>query len=141
MRIELIPEYEIPDDVHKLANQLLVASFPDYPLARSYYKLLPQFRYLLWMGEHLIVQRGVEYRVINDTGSPARIFGAIDLCVASPYRGQKIATTLLHQVEELGRTSKVDFLILFADDYRLYLKNGYQRVTNICHWKIGRAHV
>lgn len=134
MRVEIVPEYKISNDVHKLANRLLVESFSDYPLERSYYKLLPQFRYLVWAGKNLIAQMGVEHRVITNTGTPARIFGLIDLCVASPYQGQNIATTLLQQVEELGRTSRVDFLVLFADDSRLYIKNGYQRVTNLCRW-------
>jgi hypothetical protein len=134
MRIETIPEYEISRDVNQLIIRLLVDSFPSYPPDRSYYKILPQFRYLVWAGENLIAQMGVEHRVITNTGIPARIFGLIDLCVASPDRGQKIATTLLQQVEKLGRTSKVDFLILFADDSRLYIENGYQRVTNLCRW-------
>jgi hypothetical protein len=56
------------------------------------------------------------------------------VCVASSYRSQKIATTLLQQIEELGRTSKIDFLVLFADDSRLYAENGYQRVVNLCRW-------
>lgn len=134
MLIENVPEYKLSDDVHKLANQLLVESFPDYPLGRSYYKLLPQFRYLVWEDESLIAHLGIEHRVITNTGIPARIFGLIDLCVAPPYRGQKIATTLLQQVEELGRTSKIDFLLLFASDSRLYIENGYQRVANLCRW-------
>jgi GNAT superfamily N-acetyltransferase len=134
MRIEIILEYKIPDDVHKLANRLLVESFPDYPLGRSYYKLLPQFRYLVWLGDNLVAQVGIEHRVITNTYIPIRIFGLIDLCVALSFRSQKIATKLLQQVEELGKTSNVDFLILFADDSRLYTENGYQQVTNFCRW-------
>jgi GNAT superfamily N-acetyltransferase len=134
MHIEIVSEYQIAPDVHKLANQLLVESFSNYPTERSYYKLLPQFRYFVWTGETLIAQMGVEHRVITNTGIPARIFGLIDLCVASSHRGQKIATTLLRQVEELGRTNRVDFLLLFADDARLYLDNGYERANNYCRW-------
>jgi GNAT superfamily N-acetyltransferase len=134
MLIEVVPEYKLSADIHKLANRLLVKSFPDYPLDRSYYKLLPQFRYLVWAGDNLIAQMGIEHRVISNTGIPLRIFGVIDLCVDPDYRSQKIATTLLQQAEELGKTSKVDFAILFADDSRLYTKNGYQRVANICRW-------
>jgi GNAT superfamily N-acetyltransferase len=134
MQIEIVPEYKLSSDVHNLTNRLLVSSFPDYPVDRSYYKLLPQFRYLVWEGENLIAQMGIEHRVITNTGIPARIFGLIDLCVDSSYRSQKIATTLLQQIEELGRTSKIDFLVLFADDSRLYAENGYQRVANICRW-------
>jgi GNAT superfamily N-acetyltransferase len=134
MLIEIVPEYKLSSGVHNLATQLLVSSFPNFPHDRSYYKLLPQFRYLVWEDENLIAQMGVEHRVITNTGIPARIFGLIDLCVASSYRSQKIATTLLQQIEELGRTSKIDFLVLFADDSRLYAENGYQRVANICRW-------
>lgn len=134
MRIEILPEYKLSHHVHKLANRLLVESFSDYPPNRSYYKLLPQFRYLVWADENLIAQVGIEHRVITNTGIPAQIFGLIDLCVASSYRSRNIATTLLQQVEELGRTSTIDFLMLFADDSRLYAKNGYRRVSNICRW-------
>jgi GNAT superfamily N-acetyltransferase len=134
MLIEVVPEYKISNDVHKIVNQLLVESFPDYPLDRSYYKLLPQFRYLVWEDDNLIAQMGIEHRVITNTGIPARIFGLIDLCVASSYRSQKIATTMLQQIEEVGRMSRIDFLVLFADDSRLYAENGYQRVSNLCRW-------
>jgi GNAT superfamily N-acetyltransferase len=134
MQIEIVPEYKISDNVHKLVNRLLVESFPDYPLNRSYYKLLPQFRYLVWVSDRLVAQVGIKHRVISNAGIPVRIFGSIDLCVAPSYRSQKIATKLLQQVEELGKTSKVDFLVLFADDSRLYTENGYQQVTNLCRW-------
>jgi GNAT superfamily N-acetyltransferase len=134
MRIETIPEYEISRDVNQLIIRLLVDSFPSFPPDRSYYKILPQFRYLVWADEKLIAHMAIEHRVITNTGIPARIFGVIEVCVASPYRGQKIATTLLQQIEKLGRTSKVNFLMTFADDHRLYAENGYQRVANICRW-------
>ncbi|PSB52095.1 GNAT family N-acetyltransferase [Chamaesiphon polymorphus] len=134
MLIEIIPEYEISDDTHKLINQLLVESFPDYPLDRSYYKLLPQFRYLVWADNNLVAQVGIEHRVITNNGHPVRIFGVIDLCVALSYRSQKIATKLLQQIAELGNMGKIDFLVLFADDSRLYVENGYHKVTNICRW-------
>jgi GNAT superfamily N-acetyltransferase len=134
MLIEIIPEYKISDDVHKLTNQLLTESFADYPLVRSYYKLLPQFRYLVWIGNNLVAQVGIEHRVITNNGNPVRIFGIIDLCVSLSYRSQKIATKLLQQIEELGKMGKIDFIVLFADDYRLYAENGYQQVTNICRW-------
>lgn len=77
---------------------------------------------------------GIEHRVITNTGIPARIFGIIDLCVDPQYRSQKLATTLLQQAEALGRSNAIDFLVLFADDHRLYAANSYQRVTNTCRW-------
>lgn len=134
MHVDIIPEYEISDSVHEAISELLVESFSDYPLERSYYKLIPQFRYLIWVDEKLVSQLGIEHRVIANTGVPAQIFGLIDLCVASSYRRQKIATTLLQQIETLARKSGIDFLVLFADDARLYVQNGYQRVDNCCRW-------
>jgi hypothetical protein len=65
MQIEIVPEYKISDNVHKIANRLLVESFPDYPLNRSYYKLLPQFRYLVWVSDNLVAQVGIEHQIIG----------------------------------------------------------------------------
>jgi GNAT superfamily N-acetyltransferase len=69
-----------------------------------------------------------------------RIFGLIDLCVDPQYRSRKIATKLLQQVDELGRSSEIDFLILFADDRRLYTEHGYCRVENLCRWMMVDEH-
>jgi GNAT superfamily N-acetyltransferase len=140
MYIQTIPEYEISSDIHPSINQLLRQSFPDYPSERSYYKQLPQFRYLVRLNENLIAQVGIEHRVITNAGIPARIFGLIDLCVAPQWRSQKIATTLLQKVEQLGHASDIDFLILFADNHRLYADNGYCQVTNLCRWMMVDEH-
>lgn len=134
MHVDIIPEYEILDSTCEAISRLLVESFLDYPLGRSYYKLLPQFRYLARIDDELVAQVGIEHRVIANTGIPMQIFGIIDLCVAKSYRKQKIATALLQQVEALAKASNVDFLVLFADDSRLYVQNGYERVDNCCRW-------
>jgi hypothetical protein len=57
---EKLLEYEIEQNVKLHIQNLLVQSFPEYPQERIYYKLLPQFRYLAWMGEELIAHMGVE---------------------------------------------------------------------------------
>jgi ribosomal protein S18 acetylase RimI-like enzyme len=100
---EVVLEYKLEQNVKIHIHNLLIQSFPEYPQDRIYYKLLPQFRYLVWMGEKLIAHMGIEHRVITNGGKPVRIFGIIDLCVSKQYRSQKIATKLLHQVESLGR--------------------------------------
>ena len=134
MRVDVIPEYEIIDSACEAISRLLVESFSGYPLGRSYYKLLPQFRYLAWIDGELVAQVGIEHRVIANAGIPVQIFGLIDLCVARSHRKQKIATILLQQIEALARASSIDFLVLFADDARLYGQNGYERVDNCCRW-------
>jgi GNAT superfamily N-acetyltransferase len=140
IHFEMLLEYELEQNVKIHIHDLLVQSFPEYPQERIYYKLLPQFRYLAWMGEELIAHMGVEHRVITHDGKPAQIFGIIDLCVSEPYRSQKVATKLLHQIESLGRNHSIDFLVLFADDDRLYKANGYQRVENMCRWVMIDKH-
>lgn len=140
MHIQTIAEYEINHDLHQKINQLLLQSFPGYPSDRSYYKQLPQFRCLAWQTGDLIAQVGIEHRVIANSDVPMRIFGLIDLCVAPQWRSQKIGTTLLQQVEQLGQASNIDFLILFADDHRLYAKNGYRQVANLCRWMMIDEH-
>lgn len=139
MKIEIVAEHKVDQGVHKQLYSLLGQSFPDYP-ERSYYKLLPQFRYLVWAGDKLVAQMGVEHRVINMDGHCVRVFGIIDLCVAPEYRIRKIATTLLRQVEALAQSSDVDFLILFANDHRLYHSNGYDRVVNVCRYVMVNEH-
>ena len=134
MHVDVIPEYEILESTHEAICGLLAKSFTDYPPERSYYKLLPQFRYLAWIDDTLVAQVGIEHRVIVNTGVPAQIFGLIDLCVVKSYRRQKIATILLQQIETLAKASSIDFLVLFADDARLYFQNGYERVDNCCRW-------
>jgi len=140
IHFEMLLEYELEQNVKIHIHDLLVQSFPEYPQEQIYYKLLPQFRYLAWMGEELIAHMGVEHRVITNDGKPAQIFGIIDLCVSEPYRSQKVATKLLHRIESLGRNHSIDFLVLFADDDRLYRANGYQRVENMCRWVMIDEH-
>ncbi|PZO14282.1 MAG: hypothetical protein DCF25_15170 [Leptolyngbya foveolarum] len=59
MHVDIIPEYKISDSDRKAISQLLIESFLDYPLERSYYKLLPQFRYLAWIDDKLVAQVGI----------------------------------------------------------------------------------
>lgn len=134
MNVETIAEYKISSNTHKLASQLLTDSFPDYPTGRSCYKLLPQFRCFTWIEDELVAQVGIEHRGITNKSIPVRIFGLIDLCVASAHQRKGIATRLLQQIETLGKAYEMDFLLLFADDARLYNRNGYQRVDNCCRW-------
>jgi len=44
------------------------------------------------------------------------------------------AGRLLAEVTELARSCGVDFVILFADDDRLYARGGWARAANPCSW-------
>jgi GNAT superfamily N-acetyltransferase len=134
LSINVVHDFEIPQEQKETLRVLLHSCFPDYFIDREYTKQIPKFRYLVWDEHKLIAQMGIEDRAINIDGEIARIFGAIDLCVSEGYRSNNIATNLLRMLEDLGRKNGIEFIILFADDHRLYERHGYKRVNNICRW-------
>jgi GNAT superfamily N-acetyltransferase len=131
--ISRIAEAEIPADLMDQAQALLQLSFPGYP-SRSYFKLPPHFRYLATVSGELAGQLGVELRVIRVGSTVLRTFGVVDLCVRESERSRGLAGQLLAEVTELARSCGLDFIILFADDDRLYLRNGWTRAANLCTW-------
>jgi GNAT superfamily N-acetyltransferase len=131
--ISRVAEAEIPPDLTRQLQALLQACFPEYP-SRTYFKLPPHFRYLAVAGGELVGQAGVELRVIRVAGNVLRTFGVVDLCVRGPERSRGLAGTLLAEVTQLAGSCGMDFVILFADDDRLYTRNGWARAANPCTW-------
>jgi hypothetical protein len=41
---------------------------------------------------------------------------------------------MLNQLEQLGREHHIEFLVLFAQDPRLYERHGYRRADNLLRW-------
>jgi len=129
-----VAEPEIGANVSARLQSLLEACFPGYP-DRSYFKLPPHFRYLAMTSDGgVVAQMGVEFRVIRVGDSVLRTFGVVDLCVAETERSRGLAARLLADLTELARTCDMAFVVLFADDDRLYARNGWARVTNRCTW-------
>jgi GNAT superfamily N-acetyltransferase len=128
-----VAEAEISRDLRRQVQALLQASFPGYP-SRSYFKLPPHFRYLAMTGDALAGQMGVELRVIRFGPHVVRTFGISDLCVRESERSRGLAARLLAEVTGLARACELDFVILFADDDRLYRRNGWARAANPCTW-------
>ena len=128
-----VAEAEIGPDVRPQVQALLQASFPGYP-SRTYFKLPPHFRYLATAHGVLVGQMGVELRVIRVGSEVFRTFGVVDLCVTQGERSHGLAARLLTEVTELARSCGMDFVILFADDDRVYARNGWTRVGNRCTW-------
>ncbi|WP_078651210.1 GNAT family N-acetyltransferase [Streptomyces xylophagus] len=139
MKIEIKPEHEINSSTNQNLRELLKSCFPEYP-SRAYYKQLPHLRCLAWERDTLIAQVGIDHRIIRNGDAPLRIFGIIDLCVTSSTRSKGIASIILTQVESVARSSKVDVLLLFADDPRVYLANGYRKVSNHVKWLMINDH-
>ncbi len=129
-----VAEAEIGADLSGQAQSLLQMCFAGYP-DRSYFKLPPHFRYLaMRSGSVLAAQMGVELRVIRVGDAVLRTFGVVDLCVRPNERSHGLASRLLAEVTEFARACGMDFVILFADDDRLYTRNGWARVRNRCSW-------
>lgn len=136
-----VAEPEIGADLSGRLRSLLQACFPGYP-DRSYFKLPPHFRYVAMTGGgDVAAQLGVEYRVIRAGGAVLPMFGVVDLCVAEGQRSRGLASTLLAEVTALARSCGMAFVVLFADDDRLYTRNGWARVTNRCSWVRINDHV
>ena len=128
-----VAEAEIGRDLRQQVQALLQACFAGYP-SRSYFKLPPHFRYLAMTNEVLVAQMGVELRVIRVGSAVLRTFGVVDLCVRASERSHGLAGQLLAEVTELARSCGVDFVILFADDDRLYTRAGWAPAANPCSW-------
>jgi GNAT superfamily N-acetyltransferase len=128
-----VAEAEIGPALRQQVQALLQASFTEYP-SRSYFKLPPHFRYLAMADGKLAAQMGVELRVIRAGDTVLRTFGVVDLCVGQSERSHGLASRLLAEVTEYARSCGMDFIILFADDSRLYDRNGWARAGNPCSW-------
>ncbi|MDH6221984.1 GNAT family N-acetyltransferase [Streptomyces pseudovenezuelae] len=139
MKTETKAEHEIDSSSREAIQELLSACFPQYP-SRTYYKQLPHLRHLAWEDGILAAQVGIDHRMIKNGDTALRIFGIIDLCVAASARSRGIASRLLAEVEAAARTSGVDAILLFADDPRIYLANGYEKVANCAKWLMINDH-
>ncbi|HEY1641610.1 MAG TPA: GNAT family N-acetyltransferase [Streptosporangiaceae bacterium] len=128
-----VAEAEIGPDRGQQVQALLQESFPGFP-GRSYYKLPPHFRYLVLADGELTAQMGVELRVVRVGGTVLRTFGVSDLCVGRRARSQGLGSRLLAAVTEHAQACGMDFIVLFADDDRLYTRNGWARAANPCSW-------
>jgi GNAT superfamily N-acetyltransferase len=128
-----VAEAEIGPDLRQQVQVLLQTCFPGYP-SRTYFKLPPHFRYLAMAHGALVGQMGVELRVIRVGSEVVRTFGVVDLCVMPDERSHGLAARLLTEVTELARSCGMDFVILFADDDRVYARNGWTRAGNSCTW-------
>jgi GNAT superfamily N-acetyltransferase len=129
-----VAETEVEADLVGQLQALLRASFHDYPY-RTYFKLPPHFRYVAELGETVVGQVGVEFRLIRVGETILRTFGVVDLCVREDERSHGLASRMLDEVTGSARSSDMDFVMLFADDDRLYISKGWSHVTNQrCCW-------
>jgi len=134
MNIGIYQEYEIPTQWHEELTNLKSRCFPNHQHDRSYYKQLPHFRFICTDNGKIVGHIGVDHRVIRVADEIFRIFGLIDVCVDEQYRNKSIATSMIEKVFALGQETGIDFLFLIASDHRVYEKNKFQVVNELCSW-------
>jgi N-acetylglutamate synthase-like GNAT family acetyltransferase len=125
-----VAEHELTPSDREQLQALLADCFPEHLTQRIYYKQLPQFRLLIHENGDVVAQVGVEHRVIRVGDAVHRVFGVIDLATHSAHRGRGLAGALLERLEATAREYGVEFVILFADDQRLYERRGYVQADN-----------
>lgn len=131
--VRRIAELDVGADLAGQLAGLLRESFPDYP-DRAYFKLPPHFRYVATVDGVVVGHVGVQLRIIRVGDRVLRTLGLEDVCVRAGARSRGLATRLLTEATELARGRDIDFVVLFADDDRLYARNGWVRVDNPVTW-------
>ena len=140
MEIKRIEEFQIDESTAKSIKELLRKCFPEYPWQRIYYKQIPSFRYLVFEGDILIGHMGVEHRMMNIGAQAASVFGVVDICISPDFQHRKVASSLLQELETLGRQHQIDFIVLIAQNHQLYKTNGFQLHNNTCRWLMINEH-
>ncbi len=142
MQFELIDEFRLSDAVRKQVGALLQECFPEaaFSETRIYTKQLPPRRLLATENGELLGHLALEHRVVGTKSGPAEIFGVRDVCVPAAQRGRGIASRMLAWIESLARERDIPFLMLFADDPRLYQRNGFRHADNRLRWAKMHEH-
>lgn len=136
MEVKKILEYDIDTKLKNKLQKLLIDSFgTDYPTDRIHYKQLPHFRFVV-SDEHddVIGQVAIDYRTMNLNGKIIMVLRVIDLCVAKSHRSQGIGSLILSEIDKFCRNKSIDYILLFADNPKIYLNNGFISVKNKCKW-------
>ena len=136
LKLRQIDEYRLDRSMRDEIRVLLHACFPDarFTRTRTYLKQLPPRRLLASEQGRLVGHLGLEHRVVGTESGPLEILGIIDLCISESHRGRGAASEMLGWVEALARETSVPFLMLFAQDRRLYTRNGFIHASNPLRW-------
>ncbi|NRA51472.1 MAG: GNAT family N-acetyltransferase [Phaeodactylibacter sp.] len=132
-QVERKEEFSLSTHQQRGIQRLLKDAFPGYP-DRTFYRQLPDFRYLGYHEDKLMAHMAVEHRLLHNAGDLHQVFGIMDLCVDPMFQRRRIGSYLLEQISTLGQANGIDFLVLIAGQHQLYLDNGFQLVSNPCIW-------
>jgi predicted N-acetyltransferase YhbS len=134
--IQLVPDYRIARGQREEIRGLLAASFPgeSFTATRTYLKQIPAQRILAWTDGRMTGHVGIEYRMVGFETGAARAFGIADLCVHPESRSAGLASAMLREIDAVSLSHGIEYAVLFADDRRLYERNGYRARSNVLRW-------
>ena len=133
LKIETKTDAQLSEKEYTEILALLNASFDNIFNNRIFFKQIPHKRILVKKNDIIVGQVGIDYRAMNSGGRLIDVVGIVDLCVAKKYRGNRMGTKLLQAVENQF-TEKADFILLFADEHKVYLNNGFKLADNKVTW-------
>ena len=133
LKIQTKTDAQLSQKEHTQILSLLNASFDNIFPNRIFFKQIPHKRILVKENDTVVGQVGIDYRAMNLGGRLVDVVGIIDLCVASKYQGNRMGSKLLETVEAQFR-GRADFILLFADEHKVYLNNGFQLSNNKVTW-------
>lgn len=135
VEIRTVLEFDINEDIQEHLQRLLWECFrEDYPKDRIYFKQKPHLRFLAYIEDRLVGHIACDYRVMNLNGHRIHVMSLIDVCVSAADRSRGIASQLLKKAEGFCRNRDVDYILLFADQSELYVRNGFKKARNQCKW-------
>lgn len=121
-----LAEHELDASLAARTMRLRNLCFPDHRVDRSYYKQLPHWRHLAQAQGTLVGHLGIDHRVVRVGEAVVPVFGLIDLGVHPSWRGRGLGAGLLDQASRLAaQSTRVDFLLGFTFDTRLYRREGF----------------
>lgn len=113
-------------------RRLLFACFPHEPifLARRFVTKCPAHRWLIHgaSGE-IIAHAAIHDKIIGTENGDIAVGGIAEVCVASKYRGRRLAKRLLDTMHAWLKARGIPFVILFGQP-RVYASSGYALITN-----------
>lgn len=121
-------------------TKLLDKCFPNTFRGQTYFKQLPAFRFLAIDDNKIVGHVGVVHRIMRLGKNPIRIFGVVDLCVAHTQRQHKLGSKLMQTLICTAQKAHADFIVLFANDHRLYKSLGFSPQANLCKFMAVDEH-
>ena len=129
MKIERIEEMRLSKRDDKAIGSLLDGSFGvDYG-TRSFFQQRHHIRLLMRQKAAVIGHMGITIRAIRMGDKLLTIAGLGDVATDISYRGQGIATQLLHHAIKEVKSSQCAFFLLFGNR-PLYAASGFKSVPN-----------